>query len=205
MLSGEIVFISIHDVMNELLNFDKIVRELSGAGQGPISHSNGKKYLRHTHPVLSLDRVADHDFGVGWVHAVRAISCSDPVFEGHFPDAGVYPGTSLNQDINQVGILLFIGMTGPLEKNGNAQQITAVKSITSNYGHPVPPGSLLDIAVWASSLTANKAIELKFEARVRDFPFYDQPNKFGVTFGPAIHGTAVLIRVQRRIYDGIWM
>jgi len=190
--------------MNEEMRFEHIL-EMSGTGQGPISHTDGKAYLRHTHPMLSLDRIADRDFEAGWVHAIRAISCSNPVFEGHFPDAGIYPGTSLNQDINQVGILLFIGMTTPLIKEGGSSEITAVKSITSSYGHPVPPGCLLDITIWATAITGQKSIDLQFEARVRDFPYYSEPNKFGLKFEAAIKGSATLIRGKRKIYDGIWM
>lgn len=189
--------------MNEQLSYEAVM-ELSGTGNGPISHTDGKKYLRHTHPMLSLDRVIDHDFEAGWIHAVRAISCSDPVFEGHFPDAGVYPGTCLNQDVNQVGIMLLIGMTSPLITEGNAQEITAVNSVESSYGHPVPPGCLIDILVWATELN-RKTIDFVFEARVHDFPYYDAPNKFGLTFSSAIKGTATLVRAKRKIYDGIWL
>lgn len=190
--------------MNDDLNFEKIMA-LSGQGQGAIAHTDCKKYLRHTHPMLSLDYIADHDFTQGWVHAVRGISCSDPVFAGHFPDAGVYPGTNLNQDVNQVGILLFIGMTEPLIESGKKQEITAVSEVSSSYGHPVPPGCLLDMAVWATALEGKKKIRLNFESRIRGFPYYSQPNKFGLTFGAAIKGSATLIRGKRVIYDGIWL
>lgn len=190
--------------MNEELNFERIL-QLRGTGQGVISHTDSKKYLRHTHPMLGVDWIADRDFGVGWIHAVRAVSCSDPVFAGHFPDAGVYPGTSLNQDVNQIGIMLLIGMTTPLKEEGSTQEITAVKSITSSYGHPVPPGCLLDIAVWAVGKDGHKSVDMQFEARVRDFPYYMKPNRLGLVFGPAIKGSLTLIRAKRKIYAGIWM
>lgn len=190
--------------INEELNFDKVL-ELSGTGQGTISHTASKAYLRHTHPMLGVDWIADRDFETGWIHAVRAVSCSDPVFAGHFPDAAVYPGTSINQDVNQVGIMLLIGMTTPLQEDGNSQEITAVKSITSSFGHPVPPGCLLDIAVWATAKNGQKTLDMQFESRVREFPFYNEPNKFGLTFGPAIKGNLTLVRAKRRIYDGIWL
>jgi 3-hydroxymyristoyl/3-hydroxydecanoyl-(acyl carrier protein) dehydratase len=190
--------------MNNELTFEKIM-ELSGHGQGSIPHTECKKYLRHTHPMLSLDHVTDHDFTAGWIHAVRGISCSDPVFAGHFPDAGVYPGTNLNQDVNQVGILLFIGMTSPLKKEGANEEITAVNATSSEYGHPVPPGCLIDMAIWATKLEGKKKILLRFESRVRDFPYYSQANKYGLKFEAAIKGSCTLVRARRSFYDGIWL
>lgn len=190
--------------MNSNLSHQAVL-ELSGTGQGIISHTEGKTYLRHTHPMLSVDYIADRDFEAGWIHAVRAISCTDPVFAGHFPDAGVYPGTSMNQDVNQVAIMLFVGMTSPLIEEGSRQEITAVKNVESSYGHPVPPGVLLDITMWATNLEGKKNIDFKFEARVRGFEHYDKPNKVGLTFGPAISGSGTLIRTKRKFYDGIWL
>ena len=190
--------------MNEDLNFEQILAKC-GQGKGSIAHTDCKKYLRHTHPMLSLDWIADHDFEAGWIHAVRGVSCSNPVFAGHFPDAGVYPGTNLNQDVNQVGILLFIGMTSPLKKDGAGEEITAVNAVSSTYGHPVPPGCLLDMAVWATRLDGKKKIELQFESRIRDFPYYSNANKFGLKFEPAIKGNCTLVRAKRSIYDGIWL
>ncbi len=188
--------------MNEDMNFHTIL-EKSGSGQGPITHTDCKSYLRHTHPMLGVDQIADHDFETGWIHAVRAISCSDPVFAGHFPDAGVYPGTSINQDVNQIGIILLIGMTSALKEDGAGQEITAVKGVSSTFGHPVPPGCLLDIGVWATAKEGSKTIDMKFEARMRDFPFYNKPNKFGLSFPAAIAGELTLVRTKRKFYDGI--
>lgn len=185
-------------------DYISIVKEWSGTGAGPIGHTDAKAYLRHTHPVLGVDRIIDHDFKAGWVHAVRAISCSQPAFGGHFPDYAVYPGTHLCQDTVQVAILLFIGMTGPLNKRGDKyEEITVVNAITASFGHPVPPGSLLDLAVWSENLQGRQSIQVGFEARMRDFCHYETPTSLGVKFGPSLQGTAQLVRVRRRIYDGI--
>lgn len=186
--------------MNETLDFDGVVNRLSGQGQGEISHTECKKYLRHDHPVLGVDRIVDYDFSVGWVHAVRAISCSDPVFAGHFADAAMYPGTNLTQDINQIGTLLFTAMCGPFK-----DEVTAFKTISASYGHPVPPGCLIDFAVWATAVGSDKTMHVNFEGRLRDFPFYERPNRVGLTFQSAISGTSVVVRAKRKIYDGIWM
>ena len=72
------------------------------------------------------------------------------LFAGHFPNAAIYPGTHLIQDIIQLAILLFIGKTGPLKKTATDQEISVVTDVRSSFGHPVAPGNLLDVAVWTS-------------------------------------------------------
>ncbi|HBK55013.1 MAG TPA: hypothetical protein DDZ76_01795 [Xanthomonadales bacterium] len=182
-------------------SFETIVGALSGTGCGMIPHTRCKTYLRHTHPVLGVDWIADHDFSAGWVHAVRGISITDSVFAGHFADAAMYPGTNLTQDINQIGTLLFTAMTGPMNK-----EVTAFKEINARYGHPIPPGCVLDFAVWsAGPLTEQKTMTIHYEGRVRDFPYYDKPNRFGLTFKPAITGESVIVRARAKVYEGIWM
>ncbi len=176
------------------LSFEAI---LSLKGVGPIGHTEAKTFLRHVHPMLGVDRILDHNFEEGWVHAVRAISCSQPVFEGHFPDAAIYPGTTLLQDIIQHAILLFIGQTGPLIKTEKVQEMTVVTNMQASFGHPVAPGNLLDIAVWAEGQ------HFFFEARVRDFPYYTTPNRYGITFGPAAKGECELRRLKRKLYENI--
>lgn len=181
-----------------LLTAEKIFER---KGNGPIDHSDTKQYLRHTHPVLGVDRILDHNFPEGWLHAVRAISCSQPVFAGHFPDAAIYPGTHLIQDIIQLAILLFIGKTGPLKKTATDQEISVVTDVTSSFGHPVAPGNLLDIAVWAQEEGASRgSLRFHFDAKVRDFPYYTQPNLYGITFSSAAKGECELRRVRRRMY-----
>jgi 3-hydroxymyristoyl/3-hydroxydecanoyl-(acyl carrier protein) dehydratase len=186
--------------MNEDLSYEKIINELSGTGKGMISHTECKKYLRHDHPVLGVDWIKDHDFERGWVHAVRGISISDPVFAGHFADAAMYPGTNLTQDINQIATLLFTAMTGPMDG-----EVTAFKNINSDYGHPIPPGCVIDFAVWASDSGDNKTMQMSLVGKIRDFPYYDTPNKYGLTFKPAITASSIIVRAKRKIYDGIWM
>lgn len=184
-------------------DYDVITKELSGKGAGGISHTDAKKYLRHTHPMLGLDQIYDHDFEAGWIHSLRAVSCSMPAFEGHFPDAAIYPGTNLAQDAIQVAIVLFLGATRPLNSEGRNQEVSAVSDLKLLLGHPVPPGTLLDIALWKTEEPTDLQMSFDFEVRVRDFPYYKSPNKFGMTFGPALKGSGKIIRVKRRIYEGI--
>ncbi len=184
-------------------SYDSIVNHTREDDNGPITHTQLKSYLRHKHPMLGVDQVLAHNFKSGWMHAVRAVSCSHPAFEGHFEDAGIYPGTNMMQDTIQLGIAMFLGTTRPLKGDGNSQEMTVVSDVNIKLGHPVPPGTLLDIAVWRTGGRGIHSIKFDFELRVRDFPYYETKNDLGITFSPAMEGSAELNRVKRRIYAGI--
>ena len=187
----------------DINTFETIVAGKDVPHDGPIAHTNLKKFLRHRHPMIGVDQVIKHDFKAGWLHAVRAISSSHPAFEGHFEDAAIYPGTNLTQDIIQLGIALFLGSTRELRGEEHNQEMTAVSSLAIHLGHPVPPGALLDIALWRTGGKGIHAIQFEFEAKVRDFPYYHRQNDMGIAFRSAISGSAELIRVKRKIYAGI--
>ncbi|MBR8343531.1 hypothetical protein [Burkholderia ambifaria] len=184
-------------------DFETIVANPALRHDGPIGHTQLKSYLRHRHPMIGIDQVLKHDFDAGWLYAVRAVSSSHPAFEGHFEDAAIYPGTHLAQDIIQLGIVLFLGTTRELRGQDRNQEMTIVSRLAVELGHPVPPGSLLDVAVWRTAGKGERSIEFGFEARVRDFPFYAGRNAVGMSFRAALTGSAELVRVKRRIYDGI--
>jgi len=189
--------------MMSTTGFETVVHGKDVPHNGPIGHSNLKKFLRHRHPMIGVDQVVKHDFKAGWLHAARAISCSHPAFEGHFEDAAIYPGTNLTQDIIQLGIILFLGSTRELRGEGPDQEMTAVSNLSINLGHPVPPGVVLDVALWRTAGRGIHAIHFDFEARIRDFPYYEKQNELGIMFRSAISGSAELIRVKRKIYTGI--
>ena len=188
--------------MESTLDYTSIV-DRERVGRGPIGHTEAKQYLRHKHPMLGVDRIIDHDFEQGWLHAVRAVSCSHPAFEGHFDHAAIYPGTTLCQDTIQLCILLFVGATGPLAGAGESEEMTVVSEFGAKLGHPVPPGSVLDIAVWKSAGREKSSMSFGFEVRLRDFPHYSAPNALGIKFRAALQGQAELIRVRKKIYRGI--
>ncbi len=190
-------------LMNPNSSFDGILAQGDEASRRGLSHSEAKKYLRHTHPMLGVDHILNHDFEQGWLHAARAISSSQPVFMGHFPNAGIYPGTTLAQDVIQLAIVLFVGGTGPLVADGRNEELTVISSVKFDLGHPVAPGYVLDLAVWKISDLNPRKMAFQFEGRVRDFKYYRTPNKLGITFKSAIEGECVINRVKRRIYDGI--
>ena len=66
-----------------------------------------KVYLPHRYPFLLVDRVLDLIPGKSIV-ALKNLSISEPVFEGHFPHLSVFPGVMLLEAMAQAsGILGF--------------------------------------------------------------------------------------------------
>ena len=67
-----------------------------------------KKYIPHRYPFLLLDRVIDVQPGKN-LTAIKNISISDPVFQGHFPQLAVFPGVLIVEAMAQAsGVLAYL-------------------------------------------------------------------------------------------------
>lgn len=70
-----------------------------------------KKYLPHRYPFLLLDRVLDAQPGKS-LTAIKNVSISDPVFQGHFPQLAIFPGVLMVEAMAQAsGILAYLTTT----------------------------------------------------------------------------------------------
>ncbi len=74
-----------------------------------------KKYIPHRYPFLLLDRIIDLQPGKN-LTAIKNISISDPVFQGHFPQLAVFPGVLIVEAMAQAsGILAYLTAKNPQE------------------------------------------------------------------------------------------
>ena len=64
-----------------------------------------KKYLPHRYPFLLLDRVLDVKPGSS-LTAIKNVSISDPVFQGHFPQLAIFPGVLMVEAMAQASGIL---------------------------------------------------------------------------------------------------
>jgi 3-hydroxyacyl-[acyl-carrier-protein] dehydratase len=103
-----------------------------------------KRWLRHRHPMLYLDRVLDHEPGVRLVSSL-AVSAQMDAIAGHFPERAVFPASHLSQAFAQSGIILFQLSTSRLGDD----ELTLVGAMNSRYFRVVAPGDTVTITVSA--------------------------------------------------------
>jgi 3-hydroxyacyl-[acyl-carrier-protein] dehydratase len=66
-----------------------------------------QKLLPHRYPLLLIDRIVEFEPRVRIV-AIKNISMSDAVFQGHFPGAPVFPGVYIIEAMAQTGAVLLL-------------------------------------------------------------------------------------------------
>ncbi|GAA2846254.1 coronafacic acid dehydratase [Streptosporangium fragile] len=106
-----------------------------------------KKWLRHRHPMIYIDRVTDHEPGV-FLKSLLSVSGNLDAIAGHFPERAIYPGSHLMQAFAQSGIILYLLSTGPLAED----EMTLIGSVTARFTKPVVPGDQVVFDVRADRL-----------------------------------------------------
>jgi 3-hydroxyacyl-[acyl-carrier-protein] dehydratase len=71
----------------------------------PIEVEDIKKMIPHRYPFLLVDRITEVNLGASIV-GIRAISGSDPILQGHFPDDPVVPGVMIIEGMAQIAAVL---------------------------------------------------------------------------------------------------
>jgi 3-hydroxyacyl-[acyl-carrier-protein] dehydratase len=107
----------------------------------PMGIEEIKQCIPHRYPFLLLDRVLEatpHERIV----AVRNISFSDPVLQGHFPDRPVYPGVLIVEAIAQAAAVL-----GHLSFAAGLSQCLLTEVSSARFRRQVVPGDVLTFDV----------------------------------------------------------
>ena len=68
-----------------------------------------KRIIPHRYPFLLVDKVRDIVPGQGAV-GVKNVTCNEPHFQGHFPDAPIMPGVTIVEAMAQTAAVL-VGIT----------------------------------------------------------------------------------------------
>jgi len=72
-----------------------------------------KKYIPHRYPFLMLDKIIDVQPGKS-LTAIKNVSISEPVFQGHFPQMAVFPGVLIVEAMAQAsGMLAYLTAENP--------------------------------------------------------------------------------------------
>lgn len=100
-----------------------------------IGFTDLKKWLRHRHPMIYIDRIIDYTPGKN-LKSILSVSGTMDCIAGHFPERAIYPGSHLMQGFAQSGIILYQMCTSILKDD----EITLIGSVNSRFYKIVVPG-----------------------------------------------------------------
>ncbi|MCA8837426.1 MAG: 3-hydroxyacyl-ACP dehydratase FabZ [Gammaproteobacteria bacterium] len=123
-----------------------------------------KKILPHRYPILMIDKVLECVPGE-YLLAAKAISGSDPVLQGHYPNLAIFPGVYLVETMAQAASLLAQSSSKELELDLSEHSTPLLASLDRvRFRSPVLPGSLLHIEVRFKS---RRLRSLRFDASIK--------------------------------------
>lgn len=106
------------------------------------SQTEIKKIIPHRDPFLLLDQLLGLDLEQGIILATRKIAACDPVFQGHFPDLPVYPGSLQLEMIGQAGLCLYHFLAHQscvVPAEATPIQVRATKILGAHFLEPLGP------------------------------------------------------------------
>ena len=72
----------------------------------PMNSEQIQKIIPHRYPFLFVDSVLEIDVVGKSIIAIKNVSISDPILQGHFPDRPIYPGVLLLEALAQTSCIL---------------------------------------------------------------------------------------------------
>ncbi|MEM7046261.1 MAG: 3-hydroxyacyl-ACP dehydratase FabZ [Pseudomonadota bacterium] len=113
--------------------------------QCPLHPEQIKTLVPHRPPFLLLDRIDTLEKGKGAI-ARKAISLSDPCFQGHFPDKAIFPGVLVIEALAQAAIVSVTAFVD--EEILRAKPLVYITSIDkARFRKPILPGDLMILDV----------------------------------------------------------
>ncbi len=102
-----------------------------------------KMIIPHRAPFLLVDRLTGIDLEEGLITGSRYIEADDPLFQGHFPDYPVYPGSLEIEMIGQLGLCLHYFLTNEttvIRENARPVPVRATRVVGAYFLEPLLPG-----------------------------------------------------------------
>jgi len=131
-----------------------------------------ERILPHRDPLLFLDEVTGFDAALSAIVGMRHLPADDPVFEGHFHEYPVYPGTFQVETLGQLGVALRYFLEGgscEIDACRRAPLVRASRILGAYFLEPVLPGAtltLLGIQLESDCLTSRFAGQILVDGRV---------------------------------------
>ena len=101
-----------------------------------------QKFIPHRYPFLLIDRVEILEPGRS-ITAVKSVSISDPILQGHFPGNPVFPGVLIVEALAQAACVLA-GMMGD-DKQDREVLLAQIQDV--RFKRPVVPGDTVYLNV----------------------------------------------------------
>lgn len=118
-----------------------------------------RKYLPHRYPFLLVDRVVELVEGESIV-AYKNITVNEEVFNGHFPNAPVFPGVMIIEAMAQASGILGFKTMGKTPEDGSIYLFAGVDKV--RFKRQVVPGDRLQLE---STVVSEKRGIWKFECK----------------------------------------
>ena len=113
-----------------------------------FQQSDIKRILPHRNPMLLIDYIDLIEPETGFIRGGRRVPVDDPVFEGHFPEVPIYPGTSVVEMIGQLSLCLYHfvrNQTREINSDATMVNLRATKIIGAHFLAPIAPGDKVEI------------------------------------------------------------
>lgn len=118
-----------------------------------------KEYLPHRYPFLLVDRVEELVEGES-IRAYKNVSTNEEVFNGHFPDAPIFPGVMIVEAMAQAAGILGFKTQGKKPSDGSLYLFAGADNV--RFKRQVIPGDRLHLE--ARVVSAKRGI-WKFECQ----------------------------------------
>jgi 3-hydroxyacyl-[acyl-carrier-protein] dehydratase len=116
-----------------------------------------KKWLPHRYPFLLVDRVVELREGE-YIHAYKNISINEEVFNGHFPQAPIFPGVMIIEAMAQASGILGFKTMGKTPQDGSVYLFAGADKV--RFRRQVIPGDRLTLE---ATVVSTKSGIWKFE------------------------------------------
>jgi 3-hydroxyacyl-[acyl-carrier-protein] dehydratase len=107
----------------------------------PIGVEEIKKIIPHRYPFLLVDKVIALEVKKS-ISALKCISISDPILQGHFPDNAIFPGVMVIEGVAQTSAILGCYSVGRESKGVLLTEISRAR-----FRKQVKPGDVLHYKV----------------------------------------------------------
>jgi 3-hydroxyacyl-[acyl-carrier-protein] dehydratase len=118
-----------------------------------------REYLPHRYPFLLVDRVTELEEGQ-LIRAYKNVSINEEVFNGHFPQAPIFPGVMIVEAMAQAAGILGFKTQGKKPADGSIYLFAGADKV--RFKRQVIPGDRLELE---AKIVSEKRGIWKFECR----------------------------------------